>query len=112
MLGQFQAQLVRKTTMNFLINLSADFQTLSSRETGMLARQQLLNKLTENQTITIDFNGQAVSPSFADELIGILARDIGFETFKTKIKMTNVSDSSKLIIKHVLNKRLSSAKTY
>ncbi|WP_024873114.1 STAS-like domain-containing protein [Tolumonas lignilytica] len=92
--------------MNSLIDLSTDFQTLSTRDIGKLAREQLLLKLSDDNTVTLDFNGKAISPSFADEFIGILARDMGFDAFKNKVKMTNVSESSKQIIKHVINKRI------
>ena len=94
--------------MNSLINISVEFQVLSTRETGRLARESLLARLDENITVIIDFEGKSISPSFADEFIGILAKDIGLNTFKAKIKMKNVSDSSKEIIRHVLNKRLNS----
>ncbi|UTV30842.1 STAS-like domain-containing protein [Photobacterium atrarenae] len=92
--------------MNSLLNLPGEFQTLATRENGSLARQKLLNILDDHEVVTLDFANSSVSPSFADELVGILARELGFEVFRTKIRMVNVSTPTKAILKHVLSKRL------
>lgn len=91
---------------NCLINLTNEFETLATRKTGKSAREKLVEQLALNSNITLDFDGHSISPSFADEFIGILAKDMGFSSFKQRIKLVNVSNSSKTIIMHVLNKRL------
>jgi hypothetical protein len=94
--------------MKSLIKVSELFDTLSSRVTGAEARQILLEEINQELgKVVIDFNFQNVSPSFADEFIGIVANMLGREVFKSKIGMVNVSNSSKLIIKHVISRRLS-----
>ncbi|OOF10760.1 hypothetical protein BZG82_06755 [Salinivibrio sp. PR5] len=89
-----------------LISLPRDFQTLATRKTGQQAREQLLSQLDSNSVVTLDFESSSVSPSFADEFVGLLAQELGLKEFRSRIKMINVSDSSQTIIKHVLRKRL------
>ncbi|MGR5430190.1 STAS-like domain-containing protein [Vibrio astriarenae] len=88
------------------INLAEQFDSLATRKTGRSARETLLDILDQTPHITLDFSNSPISPSFADELIGILARDIGLPAFKRRVKLVNVSSSSQTIIKHVLRKRL------
>lgn len=92
--------------MTCLINLSSEFEALATRKTGQVARERLIDLLSDDDRVTIDFGLSSISPSFADEFIGILAKDMGLNNFKSKVKLVNVSDSSKTIIRHVLNKRL------
>lgn len=89
-----------------LIDLPREFETLATRKTGQVARDRLVDILSVDDHVTIDFGLSSISPSFADEFVGILARDMGLSKFKTQIKFINVSDSSKTIIRHVLSKRL------
>ncbi|MCZ4374331.1 STAS-like domain-containing protein [Vibrio diazotrophicus] len=91
---------------NCLISLPNEFQTLATRKTGNSARQKLLEHLSHSNKVTLDFGDSTISPSFADELIGILAKDMGFDNFKQQVRMINVSASSQAIIKHVLTQRL------
>ena len=95
--------------MNCLISLPNEFETLATRKTGQCAREKLIEHLSSHSCITLDFEETSISPSFADEFIGILAKDMGFDKFKQHVKLVNVSDSSKAIIKHVLSKRLQTA---
>jgi len=97
--------------MTSLVKISDHFDTLSSRGLGAQARAELLSKVNEEGiTITLDFNFENLSPSFADEFIGIVALNLGLVDFKKKIKMINLSESSKSIIKHVINRRVSQNK--
>ena len=89
-----------------LVSLPRDFQTLATRKTGQEAREILIQKLTFAKVVTLDFEQSTISPSFADEFVGILAKQLGFSEFRSRVKMINVSDSSQSIIKHVLQKRL------
>jgi hypothetical protein len=94
--------------MNFLVKISEHFDTLSSRGLGEKARTELLSKINEEGiTVTLDFNFESLSPSFADEFIGIVAFNLGLANFKKKIKMINLNESSKSIIKHVIGRRIS-----
>jgi hypothetical protein len=91
---------------NCLISLSHEFQTLATRKSGESAGRSLRAKLAREESVILDFEDSSVSPSFVDELIGILAKELGFKVFQQRVKMINVSDSSKAIIRHVLARRL------
>ena len=93
--------------MKSLIKVSETFETLSSRAIGTEAREMLLNKLQQERgKIVIDFDFTNISPSFADEFIGVLAQQLGREKFKGTVSMINVSISNQSILKHVINRRL------
>lgn len=82
--------------------------SLSTREFGAEVRQCILEKLELGENLVLDFGKQNVSPSFADECIGLIVQDLGFERVKKNIKLINLSDSAKSIIKHVISKRVGS----
>lgn len=91
--------------MNSLIELNS-FSTLSSRECGALARAKLLEALSvDDALVVVDFGLRSMSPSFADECIGVLVQRVGFDAFKERIRMKNVSPSAQILIKHVISKR-------
>jgi len=75
---------------------------LTTRPVGARARSVLLEMLEDNETIEIDFHGKSLTPSFADECIGQLAAELGFEDFRARVKMLNVSESSRPLIRHVV----------
>lgn len=91
--------------MNSLIELT-NFNTLSSRECGALARAKLLEALSVDEAVVVvDFGLRSMSPSFADECIGVLVQCVGFSAFKQRVRMKNVSPSAQILIKHVISKR-------
>ncbi|MDN7125057.1 STAS-like domain-containing protein [Pseudidiomarina sp. 1APP75-32.1] len=93
--------------MNSLIKLN-NFETLSSRECGAAARVQLVQAMQASDSkVVLDFNLKSMSPSFADECLGILVKSVGLNVFKTRIELKNVTPSTKALIKHVIHKRLS-----
>lgn len=58
--------------------------------------------------VILDFaDVRTVSHSFADELIGKLAIELGSEKFKNKIKVINLSEGNKKVFGFVISERLS-----
>lgn len=77
------------------------------RKTAKDLKQKVLDALELNESVIINFDGvESVSSSFVDELIAKLYVQIGSDTFKNKIKMTNVNDYSKQIIKAAIRDRV------
>ncbi|MCL1091730.1 STAS-like domain-containing protein [Shewanella profunda] len=89
-----------------LISLPREFHTLATRKSGASARNVLLNRLAHQESVILDFEESSVSPSFADELIGLVAKELGFDSFKKRVKLVNVSPSTKSILMHVIKKRV------
>jgi hypothetical protein len=73
-----------------------------TRPVGAQARARILNFLRDYETVDIDLGNRSLTPSFADECIGQLAAKLGLPGFKTRIKLSNVSDSNKPLIRHVV----------
>lgn len=92
--------------MNIIINKIGKNPGL--RKTAKTLKQKVLESVASNTPVVIDFTDvESVSSSFADELIGKLYIQIGAETFKKMVKMINVNDDIKLIIKIAIKDRLS-----
>lgn len=105
-------------------NRRSDLQhllSLKDRDTEFLTRTQgervrnemnsLIDKMSEGDRLVIDFNGvEGMTPSFADECFGKLAKILGPARFKAVVLLTNANDSIRVLINSVLSHRLSSVK--
>lgn len=80
---------------------------LATRPNGVEARSYILHALDEHELVELDFMGAHLSPSFADECVGILCQIIGWDAFRSRIRLFNVPDDSKSLIKHVVARRRS-----
>jgi len=78
-----------------------------SRDSGKILREKILALLDEDKNIQIDFEYVTLTPSFADEAIGLLSNYLSFEEFKRKIKLTNVSEQQKSLLNRVIANRFS-----
>ena len=78
---------------------------LATRLNGREARDFVLACLREHEVVVLDFEHFAPSPSFADECVGRLAQTIGLGSFKSRIRMANVPEPAKPLIKHVVLRR-------
>lgn len=91
-------------TTTFRINVREHFH-VSTRPNGVEARTYVLSALKDHDIVELDFDGAHPTPSFADECVGVLCATIGWDAFRQRIRLTNVSDDSRGIIKHVVVKR-------
>jgi hypothetical protein len=94
----------------FKVDIGDIAPELTSRPVGAGARRQLLDLLDEHETIDIDFHFKSLTPSFADECVGQLAAIIGMKHFRERVKLTNLSDAAKPLMKHVILTRCSAAR--
>jgi len=91
---------------SFKLVIPEEFNTLATRVQGAMARDKIKQLIQKHGTVELDFAETSLSPSFADEAIGLLVDDIGIENFKSTVKLSNVSKVSQALIKHVINQRL------
>lgn len=82
---------------------------LTTRPVGAHARAQLLTLLEEHEAIEIDFHNKSLTPSFADECIGQLAARLGLNDFKSRVRMVNLGEANRPLVKHVILTRCSTA---
>jgi hypothetical protein len=102
---------MKENMMNCFFKLDNDFETLSSRKGGEIARARLVEQLnSSSERITFDLSWKSLSPSFADECFGIIVKTIGITSFTKRVTFINVNDAAKSIIKHVVHKRASQFK--
>lgn len=79
-------------------------EILTGRKLGREVREKALAEFS-GEKIVIDFSGVKVAGhSFCDEVFGILALELDNPT--TQIKVLNVSDEIKAVIKYVIFQRL------
>ena len=91
----------------FSLNIDQIAAELTTRPVGASARHKLLSILNEHNSIDIDFCHRSLTPSFADECIGQLAAELGLHDFRSRVKLSNVSESSRPLLKHVILTRCS-----
>jgi hypothetical protein len=94
-------------TSTFKVNVTDIAPELSTRPVGVQARERLLHLLHDFDSVEVDFMHRTLTPSFADECIGRLAASIGLSEFKRRIKLTNLTESTKPLVKHVILTRCS-----
>lgn len=80
---------------------------LTTRAVGAEARRVLIYALQKFEEIEVDFCEKSLTPSFADECIGQLAARLGLNEFKRRVKMCNLNESAKPLLKHVILTRCS-----
>lgn len=99
------------TTLTSKVNVTDIAAELTTRPTGALARERLLRTLLDAEAIEVDFSNKTITPSFADECIGKLAASIGLAEFKRRVKLLNLSEATKPLIRHVILARCGEAHT-
>lgn len=88
-----------------ILDIASD---LTTRPVGAAARKHLLDLLEEHEAVEIDFHDRSLTPSFADECIGQLAAKIGLSSFRSRVKLLNVGESSRPLVRHVILTRCNS----
>lgn len=89
-------------TSTFKVQVRDIAQNLSTRPVGVIARGRLIELLNDYSNIEVDFENISLTPSFADECIGRLAAEIGLDQFKSRVKLLNVSESTRPLVRHVV----------
>lgn len=91
----------------FKIKVNEQFET-STRPNGVFARRYILEKINNYEKINLDFSDETPTPSFVDECIGQLITDMGWDSFKRHIQISNPNESTGTLIKHIMSRRLRS----
>ncbi|WP_061639004.1 STAS-like domain-containing protein [Legionella pneumophila] len=91
---------------SFKINLKDMIASEPSRASAVNIRKEILNLLKVYDTVQLDLKNVNFTPSVADEIIGVLATELGAVIFKQKIHLINVSESQKALMSHVVARRL------
>lgn len=91
------------TTSNFFVRMEAS--ALATRSAGRALCERLMERLKQEQSVTVDFDGVTVTPSFADEFLGVALESLGRNVFRERITLVNIADSAKPLVRHVLNQR-------
>lgn len=94
------------TSTFFKVSVTDIANELSTRPVGAIARTKILSLLERFDGVEVDFLQRSLTPSFADECIGRLAAEIGVAEFKRRIKIVNLQDATKPLVKHVIMTRL------
>ncbi|PSD26059.1 hypothetical protein C7E18_17165 [Stenotrophomonas maltophilia] len=81
------------------------FSSTATRPNGLAARQRLRDALRSSPVVTVDLQGVALTPSFADEFLGVLLVELGEGNFRRTVKIVNVEGSSRNLLRHVLASR-------
>lgn len=95
------------TTLTSKIDLLAHFGPLGTRASGAEARTMLLSELSRFGRVEVNLGFGTITPSFADECIGILAAQLGREQFKERVSIKNVSPQVRPLLLQVIQARLS-----
>jgi len=77
----------------------------ATRPNGANARAKLSKLLGEFDQVTVDMSGFVLTPSFADEFLGVLLAELGEARFRQKVRIENVSDSARPLLQTVLQRR-------
>lgn len=89
-------------TSIFKVSVTDIAADLSTRPVGASARGKLLAFLSKYDTVEIDFLEKSLTPSFADECIGQLAAAIGVDEFRQRVRLVNLQNATKPLVKHVI----------
>ncbi len=81
---------------------------LTTRDIGAVIRTEIAKQVEEGNVV-IDFEGiVGITQSCADEMVGVLVLNLGFEVFKDKVTFANASNDIKSVIKYVVRQRIAS----
>lgn len=83
----------------------------TTRPNGAAAREKLRAALTAVDVVVVDMNDIVLTPSFADEFLGVLLVELGEDNFRRAVRIVNVSETSRPLLQTVLHRRASNPRT-
>jgi hypothetical protein len=76
---------------------------IATRPNGQVLFERVANVLnSEDGSVVIDFSELNPTPSFVDQSIGGIVKSFGLELFKSRVKLVNVSDDLRPLLRHVI----------
>lgn len=79
----------------------------TTRPNGVAARSKLKQSLDEFGSVVVDLDGVLLTPSFADEFLGVLLVEMGEASFRRSVKIINVPTEARPLLQTVLHRRAS-----
>ena len=80
---------------------------LGTRSDGREIRNQIINEINKGEKVFLDFSDvEMISGSFADECLGIMIAERGFDFVKNNISIKNSNPSVTLVLKQTMKNRL------
>ncbi|MBD3808119.1 MAG: STAS-like domain-containing protein [Epsilonproteobacteria bacterium] len=80
-----------------------NFVPLTSHQTGIKIKNQILNSINQEDLIILDFEGVEIcTDSFMQQLTTVLSHEISFSQLRKKIKYVNLNDFLKELVKSKL----------
>lgn len=90
-----------------LIAMSEFGECLTTRDLAKEACVKVLSLIHGGAKVVFDLSQtQIITPSFADELFGVLLTTLGKEEFKAKVGFSGANEQTKRLVNLVLNRRL------
>lgn len=77
----------------------------ATRPNGLSARELLKHDLARVDQVEVDLDGVLLTPSFADEFLGVLLAEIGEVAFRRRVRILNVPDTARSLLRQVLARR-------
>lgn len=96
--------------MNYVKNpIVITVSDLASRKSAAAYRMKVLKAITGGHMVTLDLSAvESISSSFADELFGILALQIGPRALISNVKINGAKEHVYLSISRAIHSRLNS----
>lgn len=89
------------------VKVSERGTNLGTRFDGREIRNEIINEINKGEKVFLDFSDvELVSGSFADECLGIMIAENGFDFVKSNITITNSNPSVTLVLKQTMKNRL------
>ncbi len=92
------------TSSRFEVRREAPNST--TRPNGVAARAKLRSCLDCNDQVIVDLSDVVLTPSFADEFLGVLVSELGAEQFRRTVQVINVSTGSRALLNTIFSRRL------
>src|SRR3546814_9679217 len=83
------------TTSDRKFNVRENSTSTATRPNGLAARQKLKALLGQSGPVIVDMGGVVLTPSFADEFLGVLLVELGDASFRRSIQIVNVPQGSR-----------------
>ena len=75
---------------------------MATRPNGVEALLFITDAPVTHEVLELDFSGANLTPSFADECLGGLCKSLGLSAFKRRVRLINVADEVKPLLRRVV----------
>ena len=89
---------------NFVVRVEAP--NTATRPNGATAREKLREVLRSVTPVVVDLEQVVLTPSFADEFLGVLLAELGEEEFRRSVVIKNVAAVSRPLLQTVFQRRI------